>query len=602
MAAGFFTYRIREFPQPFWHLKSLRYRIFIFFLLLFFSAASRGLAGDLLEVTVTGITGEVYDNIMARLRIHLLSRNSDIEEAEIRRLHRLAPEDIKNSVAPYGYHSPKIESSLSATSSGWKATYNVVPGNQVYITKISVSITGPGSTKPELLHPLEFISIQEGNVLNHPLYEQEKRKLLTKVVALGYLKASYIIHELRIDRKEYSAEIELVLDTGPLYLFGEITSDQKIITDDLFQRFIQFERGDPFDPLQLQQLQRELYRTDYFGMVSVIPETQSPDSIYVPITIATQPLEKSNTFSVGVGYATDTGANARFDWKNKLLNRKGHNAFSSFLIGDRESHLLFNYRIPVRDPRFNTFTGTTKWSRERWEDTDTQKFSVAAVYEYRNPTHYAAMAIQGINEEYSIGSTSDRGRFLIPGIQGAITVADDIISTSNGFRGSLDLEGASDKILSDASFLKIRLNGQAITTPLKNWRLIGRGTIGTILVNSIDEIPPSLRFYAGGEKSVRGYYYRTLGPEDDSGNIVGGRVLLAGSIACERQFLQHWRISAFYDVGNALDDWSSLNLAQGIGVGVGLALPFGQARLELAYPLSDEGSPQYVYIRIGADL
>jgi translocation and assembly module TamA len=113
--------------------------------------------------------------------------------------------------------------------------------------------------------------------------------------------------------------------------------------------------------------------------------------------------------------------------------------------------------------------------------------------------------------------------------------------------------------------------------------------------------PPSLRFYAGGEKSVRGYKYKTLGPEDSSGNIVGGRYLLTGSIAWERQIADLWRVSAFYDIGNAMDNWSK-DLAQGIGVGVGLVLPFGHATLELAYPLDDQGTAQYLFIRVGTDL
>ncbi|MBE0586030.1 MAG: BamA/TamA family outer membrane protein, partial [Desulfofustis sp.] len=98
-----------------------------------------------------------------------------------------------------------------------------------------------------------------------------------------------------------------------------------------------------------------------------------------------------------------------------------------------------------------------------------------------------------------------------------------------------------------------------------------------------------------------GYSYRSLGPQDSSGSVVGGRYLLTGSIELERRLSEFWRGAVFYDVGNAMDD-VAVDLAHGVGVGVGVALPFGQARLELSYPLSDEGSVQYVSISIGADL
>jgi len=100
---------------------------------------------------------------------------------------------------------------------------------------------------------------------------------------------------------------------------------------------------------------------------------------------------------------------------------------------------------------------------------------------------------------------------------------------------------------------------------------------------------------------VRGYQYRTLGPEDSSGTVIGGRYLLSGGIECERRIAENWRAVIFYDVGNAMNDFE-VDLAHGVGAGIGLSLPFGQARLEAAYPLNDEGEAQYVYLTVGADL
>jgi len=110
-----------------------------------------------------------------------------------------------------------------------------------------------------------------------------------------------------------------------------------------------------------------------------------------------------------------------------------------------------------------------------------------------------------------------------------------------------------------------------------------------------------LRFYAGGANSVRGYRYKTLGPQDVSGTVIGGTFLLTGSVEVERALTDLWRATLFYDIGNAMDDLK-VDLAHGIGAGVGVALPFGQVRLEVAYPLSDEGTSQYFYLIVGADL
>lgn len=558
------------------------------------------MAEGLIEVEISGVDGQVYDNVMARLRINRLGLSGDAEKREVNRLHRLASRDIESALAPYGFYSPVIDAALAETENGWKAEYRIDPGRQVYITDVSVTIVGSGKSMAALGELREIPSLIKGAPLNHPLYEEEKRNLLRTVRALGFLDAAYRVSELRIDRSAYSAEIELVLDTGLRYQFGAIKSKQNVIYDDLLQLFIPFEKGDPFDRTLVQQLQRDLYQTNYFGRVTIDAEIGNADDNQIPINVITDPREHYNRYNFGLGYATDTGANVRFDWQNQLLNKMGHRAFASLLLGDQKSQILFNYQAPGLNPRFETITGSMKWDRELWEDTETEKFSAGAVYEYSTPVSYGAVSVLGFDEDYTIGSTSGRGQFLMPGLHRSITRADDIINTQNGYRWSVDLEGASEAILSDASFLKVRFNGRAITTPISKWRLIGAANVGAILVDSIEELPPSLRYYAGGEKSVRGYRYRTLGPEDVSGNIIGGKYLLTGSVTVEREVLENFRVSAFYDVGNAMNEWS-LDLAQGVGVGAGVVLPFGQVKLELAYPLTEDGTAQYVFIRVGAD-
>lgn len=594
------TFLNRESLFPSYYSKSLRYLTITLCLLLNLFVTSRGVAEDLIEVDVTGIDGQVYDNVMARLRINRLGLSGDFEERDVNRLHRLAPRDIESALAPYGFYSPVIDATLAVTENGWKAEYRIDPGRQVYITDLSVTIVGSEESMTALGEPEEIPSLRIGTPLNHPLYEKEKRNLLQRVRALGFLDASYHVSELRIDRRAYSAEIELVLYTGLRYQFGDIKSKQNVIYDDLLQHFIPFEKGDPFDRTLLQHLQRELYQTNYFGRVTVDAVIGNADDNQIPINVITDPREYYNRYNFGLGYATDTGANIRFDWQNQLLNKSGHRAFSSLLLGDQENHILFNYQVPGLNPKFETITGSMKWNRELWEDTDTEKFSAGAVYEYRTPVSYGAVSVVGFDEDYSIGSTSGRGKFLMPGLHRSLTRADDIINTQNGYRWSIDLEGASAAILSDASFLKVRFNGRAITTPITKWRLIGAASFGAILVDSIGDLPPSLRYYAGGEKSVRGYKYRTLGPEDNTGNIIGGKYLLAGSVTVEREVLENFRVSAFYDAGNAMNEWS-LDLAHGIGVGAGVVLPFGQVKLELAYPLTEDGTAQYVFIRVGTD-
>ncbi|MCG6930152.1 MAG: autotransporter assembly complex protein TamA [Desulfofustis sp.] len=553
-----------------------------------------------LTITVEGVDEELQKNILARLRINIYSQEEELSTSEILRLHQLSETDIRSALAPFGYYSPTITTSLNETESGWSAYYTVDPGRPVIVGMVSLSVTGQGMEAFEFAG-MERIALKEGDVLDQRVYEQEKKRIIREAISQGYLEASFRRNEILVNRKEFTADIILDLEPGPRYFFGEFRSQQDIIDDDLFRRFIEFDSNDYFSAKRLQELQRDLYRSDYFSSVILEADTANPVDFHVPVDIELEPLTAYNRYSFGLGYSTDTLAYVRVEWLNRLLNKKGHNLFSSLMVGERERYALLNYLIPIVDPRYNTFVGSGQWRQETWEDTDTELYSLGALYEYSTPRHYYGVSLKAQNEKYTVGDTRGISELLMPGIKWSWALADDIINTRHGIRASVDVTGASDAVLSDATFIKVRAEGKAIITPLEHWRVIGRGSVGTTVVDSIDDIPPSIRFYAGGQQSVRGYQYRSLGPEDSSGTVIGGKFLLTGGIECERQLSENWRAMIFYDAGNAMDDLS-VDLAHGIGAGIGLRLPFGQVKLEGAYPLNDLGDSQYVYLSVGADL
>lgn len=538
---------------------------------------------------------------MARLRIYLYSQDSDLSEPEIRHLHDLAEEDIISALRPFGYYSSSVNSSLTKQEDVWLARYDVNAGPPIKIKSLTLEVLEDSEGNTELKDWNTFFKIKEGEILRQHEYEDGKKALLRHTRTLGYLDAAFSTHEIRIYRDQNEAEIELVLDKGQRYLFGETTSEQDVITDTLLRRYLSYQEGDYFSRRKVYEVQRDLYKTDFFKTVLVEGRTDTPDGLHIPVFIRAEPLDTYNRYSFGVGYATDTGAQALFEWKNKLLNQHGHRANMSLLYGEREKHLLVDYRIPTADPRYNSVVMTGLLNRETWDDTTTKLYSFTTAYEYNTLKYRYALSLEIRDEDYRVGETTGRNLLFMPLVQGSWAFADDIVNTKNGMRASVFLTGSSDNIISDATFIKTRADGKLILTPYDRWRLIGRGSIGGILVDSIGDIPPSLRFYAGGANSVRGYRYKTLGPQDVSGTVIGGTFLLTGSVEVERALTDLWRATLFYDIGNAMDDLK-VDLAHGIGAGVGVALPFGQVRLEVAYPLSDEGTSQYFYLIVGADL
>lgn len=582
-------------------IASLRYQTPFYICLLLLLFVVDGRCASPVTVTVTGVEGRLLENVLARLRINIFRENEHLSVSEIRRLHNQAEGDIIAALQPYGYYHATVTGTLGKNKTGWQADYAIRTGAPVVVSEVSVTIIGDGRVLPELADATERFPLQAGDVLEHQRYERGKKELLRTARALGMLDARFVKNRIEVDRNLGGARIELVFDTGTRYLFGPVQSEQRVISDELLSRFVPFLEGEPFQRALVQELQRDLYRTNYFSLVVVNADTAHPEGYQVPVSVDLQPLDHYNRYSFGVGYATDIGANVRFEWLNRMVNTEGHHMFSSLLVGEQKSLCQLNYTVPVADPRFNSVTASGLWNRENWNDTVSSKLSTGLSYEYATAKYLFGISIEALEEDYQIGDDKDTVSLLMPGARGSWAWADDVIATENGLRLSAEVAGASTDILSGASFIKMRGDGKVILSPLSGWRLIGRGTVGGILVGEISDIPPSVRFYAGGEKSVRGYSYRSLGPQDDDGNVVGGRWLLTGSVEIEKRLSEYWRAAVFYDVGNAMDDLA-VELASGIGIGIGVALPFGQARLDLAFPLNDEGQSQVVFLSVGSDL
>ncbi len=116
------------------------------------------------------------------------------------------------------------------------------------------------------------------------------------------------------------------------------------------------------------------------------------------------------------------------------------------------------------------------------------------------------------------------------------------------------------------------------------------------------ELPASLRFFAGGGRSVRGYAYQSLGPKDITGKVIGGKNLLTMSIELDRKLFKDWAIAAFFDAGNAFDSPSHLRLYKGAGLGIRYFTPVGALQLDLARQIGVDNPAYRVHFSVGFEL
>jgi translocation and assembly module TamA len=128
-----------------------------------------------------------------------------------------------------------------------------------------------------------------------------------------------------------------------------------------------------------------------------------------------------------------------------------------------------------------------------------------------------------------------------------------------------------------------------------------RGGFGVTSTKQFDELPPSERFYAGGDRSVRGYAFEALSPIDENGNEIGGRYLGTASVEVDYLVRGNLGIAAFYDVGNATQDFE-FDFKSSVGVGLRYLTKIGMIRIDLAHPLDDPDTSVRLHLTVGPDL
>ena len=573
---------------------------FLLLLLVFVLIPDTLLGAVVLDVAVSGLDQEMSANVLARLGIYQQRENPKFSVGEMRRLHRKAGADIKAALEPLGYYGSEVESALVAVDGVWHASYIVTPGEPVLVHSVTVRVTGPGGELSLFADLEQQVPLQEGAILKHQDYEEGKKKILQWAVKNGFVEAKFDKHEILVQRAKHQADIELLLNTGHRFLFGTTHSAQEIISQELLSRYLPYKEGDSYSIREISHLQSILYETGFFSEVAVAPEFDKAIDLRVPIALTLAPALR-NRYSLGLGYGTDTGVRGKMEWRNRLFNESGHKTHSSLQLSQRLNKLDASYEIPVADPRYDALKYAGGLSTETWEETSTQLISLATALSHSELKKQYGATIEIRNEVYDVGATSGTSLLLLPGASWSMIFADNRINTENGWRFSVDLMGAEKSIISDATFLQAQAGAKGIMSLSDQWRLIGRFTLGGTAVDSIDDLPPSLRFYTGGDQSVRGYAYKSIGPVDASGAVIGGRYLMVGSIEAERKIDNLWSLVAFYDTGQATNELS-LDLKKSVGVGGRVTLPFGQVRLDIAVPVMEEEGSFRIHLNVGADL
>ncbi len=574
-------------------------------LLLCLLPAAPLLAARAVELEVKGVEGEARDNVLAWLALpEELDQGDDVDRLWLERFSRQAEERARTALEPFGYYHARVSVSLKESPEVLRLLVRVEPGQQLRLSDVRVSLSGPGGGERRLRRLVEQFPLKKGDVLLHQSYEEAKATLLSRAQEMGYLDAAYARHEIRIAQGATGAVIELALETGGRYAFGETSIEGATdYPDDYLHRHLSYAPGQFFSHSRLGATQRNFTNSERFREVQVTTGTADAASLRVPVIVRLAQAPRI-TLRPGIGYGTDTGGRFTVRYRDLNLFHLGHELNSQLFLAERLQGLAVGYVQP--SPR-NIRSATTLQLNLQREETDAYTSRILALELARS--HGFARGIlgtayvRGQYEDYRVGDQDDSARLLLPGLRLSVDRYDNPLRPRRGYRYSLELRGTHRILGSDTELVQLLAGGSHVLALPGRFLLRTRGEAGvSLLGDHMSAIPPTLRFFGGGDRSVRGYSYKSLGPRDGSGDVVGGRQLLVGSLELERAIFRDWSLSLFFDAGNAFDSFSSLKLYQGAGVGLHYYSPVGALNLSLARPLNGRHSSLHVHFTVGFEL
>ena len=556
----------------------------------------------ILTITIEGVEGRLRANVEAHLGINRLAGEPIPSESRLRWLHARAEDEIRRALQPFGYYRPTIDTELEQTAEGWQARYRIAPGQPARIATVDLRVSGEGANDPTFKRIQASLPLTEGDVLEHRRYEDIKQALQSVAAERGYFDARLLTSEIRVDLQANSAFINLHFDTGDRYRLGQITFHQDTLAPEFLHRYLNFQPGDPYRASALLNLQSALIDSEYFSRVEVNAPLDRAEDEVIPVDIYLEPL-RPRRYTVGLGYGTDTGVRGRFSVEARRVNRRGHRYRINLLGSQIRYSLTGEYIIPGADPRTDSYALRTGFSGEDSDVKDSQTALIGVSWQRQEGRWLKVRSLDYQWERFRFGDEEQTTTLLIPRFNWTRVVPEDRLYVTEGSSISLELRGAHDALLSDVTFIQGAARGKWIKTLTEDQdgRIILRGELGTTAISQdFDRLPASLRFFAGGDRSVRGYSLDSIGPRNEADDVIGGKHLVVGSLEYEHRILENWSVAAFVDSGDAFDD--TVDLKTGVGFGVRWLSPVGAVRVDLASGLDEPGDTIRLHLSIGPDL
>jgi translocation and assembly module TamA len=508
----------------------------------------------------------------------------------LQRFQRVAESQAQKAAQALGYYQAQITTAVSEGATP-RLTLHIQPGEPVLLRDVVVRIDGPASQLRAFRTPNDP-QLRSGAQLNHGRYDAAKREIQNQASRYGFLAGRFSSQRLTIDPDAGIADIELIYDSGPRYHLGEVSFvGDAPLDEQLLQRMVPFPANSPYDSVLIAKLYQALRSSGYFESVQVNANPSNASAEHIPVQVQLQ-VRKPRSMGFGLGFSTDVGPRGRANWTRHWANPQGHSYGAEFELSAPRQNVGLWYDVPLDPPLTDKLRVAGGYQAEELADTDSNSRLLTFGPEWHSQLDNGwqrVLSLKWRHEQFDLGDQSGTSTLLMPGLSYSYLHSDNPLDPSQGYRLQFDLAGAAKGLLSDANVLHGNIQLKGLTTVFKRHRLLGRVQLGGTESDGFAQVPPSLRFFAGGDQSVRGYDYQSLSPENQAGDKIGGRYLFTSSLEYQYSLTERWRLASFVDQGNTFESLQIPSLKSAVGVGVRWVSPLGPLRFDLAHPLDDQG-------------
>ncbi len=554
------------------------------------------LLDDPISYEVVGVSGKLQDNATVYLASlpKILRGNVALRRNEI-------IQKLNQSLEVFGYYHPTYKVKFKSKKSN-KLIIAVEKGKALWIRSVKIQVLGEAMTDPRFMRMFRENSLKQYTVFTHTDYESLKSEMMNKAYSFGYFDTKFIRSVVYADMHENTADIELILDTGKGYRLGKI----KYLGDTQYAKIISplvtIEEGQSFAFNKFAKISSDLYNTGYFQGAEVIPEIESIGEGDVPVNIRLK-RKKFNIMETGIGYSTDERLRGRLGWSMPLLNESGHSLLMQTKVSQKSQEFLVRYKIPRKNPLTDYYYLQLQQKFDDINDTDSKITSFQPHYVAKNTGVWQRdYWLNAQYEDFTQGYETGNGFVYGAGVsltRSEIVFKQDPIS---GYRAQVSVFGTSKKVGADYSFLQVYGSFKYIVSPTPNSRFLMRLEQGANIGNDVLHIPPSFRFFTGGDTTIRGYGYKKLSSKEND-KLIGGRYLSVATIETQFPIIDKVRLATFVDAGGAYNHIHENNdLYVGSGIGARIFTPVGLVRVDFGFGVSETHIPFHFHFGIGPDI